>query len=657
MAQRIVYILVVDTDGLTPVGLLDTYQTFEWHRKWQGVGTFTLHLDPTEFARSGLAQYRFLAPYFQGSAPSLLYIIEQVERETLDDGGEGITIQGREVAGYLDERIIYTDGTTYPTGYDSQSGVTAEAAMKHYVNLHAGPGAPVIRRLPGLALAADLGRGGTVSEQGRFQYIGEMLLSLAQRANLGWQVTWNPATGVQTFDVVPGVDRSATVIFDQAFDSARKLHYIQDSTKRKTWLLIAGQGELGSRNLVQRWTNEGLGASEPSGYARREGFKDERETNDTNILQQRGDAILIGSEPTEQLEGEVFRGGPFQYRVDFDLGDIVTLRSQKWNLSRPVRVVGVNGSVGGDSREAVIALDFDKAFPTIGDAIREAASAGSTVAELTTTSMGAVKKGGDTMTGGLGVAANDHQFRLYDANGATPNNPWDFSHETDTLFLRYFIPATSTYVEAWRALVTGEVDFVGPVHAGNARIENLASGLGARFADPNGDVYLAGKTNAYACTNAYYDGTNWNRYDTAQPAAVLSVLQNGNFQYLTKAAGANPILFWDTAGTITPAQFAKLATLPRGDMDVKAVYIGNVAAGTTVTAAHGWGDRPTSIQGWHDNGVGTGLYYYPFSAGVGLAGATDVVITYCDGTNVKVKAGASIAPYCWVAGVFPRSQQ
>jgi hypothetical protein len=51
----------------------------------------------------------------------------------------------------------------------------------------------------------------------------------------------------------------------------------------------------------------------------------------------------------------------------------------------------------------------------------------------------------------------------------------------------------------------------------------------------------AGKLGAFLASNAYWDGSDWQRYDTAQPAAALVPDPSGKLQLRTAAAGANPI--------------------------------------------------------------------------------------------------------------------
>lgn len=58
---------------------------------------------------------------------------------------------------------------------------------------------------------------------------------------------------------------------------------------------------------------------------------------------------------------------------------------------------------------------------------------------------------------------------------------------------------------------------------------------------PQGWNFVTALSTVHLAANAYYDGTNWNRYDTGAAAAMLFVQTDGAAYISTVAAGANPI--------------------------------------------------------------------------------------------------------------------
>jgi len=95
----------------------------------------------------------------------------------------------------------------------------------------------------------------------------------------------------------------------------------------------------------------------------------------------------------------------------------------------------------------------------------------------------------------------------------------------------------------------------------NQVIEKIGSGL-MQSKTLAGANLVSGKTGAYLLANAYHDGTNYQRYDTAKPAAMIKVSDlDGKVYIYTAPAGANPIT-WQGAyeiyhvGNLTPVKFA-----------------------------------------------------------------------------------------------------
>lgn len=78
------------------------------------------------------------------------------------------------------------------------------------------------------------------------------------------------------------------------------------------------------------------------------------------------------------------------------------------------------------------------------------------------------------------------------------------------------------------------------------------SGRHVRFAAPTGLAFLGGKTGVLLSSNTYYDGTNWQRYNTANPAAVFSLdAASGALTVFYATAGANPVGGWTSTYNLT----------------------------------------------------------------------------------------------------------
>jgi hypothetical protein len=108
-------------------------------------------------------------------------------------------------------------------------------------------------------------------------------------------------------------------------------------------------------------------------------------------------------------------------------------------------------------------------------------------------------------------------------------------------------------------------------------------------------------TSTWITVNADFDGTNWNREDTTQPAQGIEINNNKEVKYYRAAAGANPIT-WTNVFTISTdritASQAVIGTDPGGTEVLRAQ---NLRAGaTTIT---GNLTAPTAVIGTDPGGT------------------------------------------------------
>lgn len=356
--------LVLDPATAKVMAVLEGYNRLAWTRHlWDG-GSITLEISRYASGAEAVQRGRLLVPDPEDTAT--VYLIEQVEQEVGEDGraSEVVRASGRSIVGVLAQRLVVP-----PAGqaYDRQTSVPAETAIKHYVSSHAGPGAAAVRQIPNLTIAPDQGRGTTVSVDGRYQTVLDLVRHIGRLAGMGYQVTYDTSTGGLRFEVIPGVDRTASVFLDPRFETVRGQAWLQSDADRITYVYVAGQGEGADREVVTRY----VGVSEPSGFDRREAFQDARdvERGQTAVLQARGDAVLAEAGLEDRLEVEVYEHGSFRPGEHYDLGDLVTVRNEAWGLSRTARVVEVRSEVTADAAVPRVTVALDRPYPTLKERI------------------------------------------------------------------------------------------------------------------------------------------------------------------------------------------------------------------------------------------------------------------------------------------------
>lgn len=313
--------LLIFDDTLTFVGMIDDYQYLRWIRRYRRPGEFEFAINRYKNFVDQLIPGYFIAQQFNGN-----YRIGRISRKEvqLSEQGkitENFIIGGNDGSGIFNERIC-AHNISSGNGYDTQS-TNAESAMRHYVDVNTINPTDIDRVVPNLVLDTNLNRGGAIDIRARLQTLTEILESICLASNLGYQIVFDPVAQELIFTILEGTDHSVTtganpVIFSSEFDNVKVLGYSFNQTDTRTYAYVGGQGEEQLRTFVE------VSIGSDSGYDRREIFVDARDLDTPTQLFQRGQERLAEVGVQEILEVEVLQQGPFQYLIDYNLGDIVT---------------------------------------------------------------------------------------------------------------------------------------------------------------------------------------------------------------------------------------------------------------------------------------------------------------------------------------------
>jgi len=318
--------ITIFDNTITRLGILENYEYFYGTFKYRNFGSFKLivnrYKSNTDYLSKGNILALYVAGYFRAA------IIESVEIGLTEKGkiSENYIVMGRGLGGLFAERIALND-TDGGTGYDSQN-TFAETAMRHYINLNCMDADDADRNYPLLYLEDPDGeRGGNIKYDARFQYINELLEEISLASDLGWEVVLDPDNKRLVFQIIEGVDRSSdngensVVMFSPKFGNIKLLNYMDSNLNSKNVTYLGGQGEANARNVVTVTKDD----DSYTGTDRREYFIDARDLDDNDKLTQRGNERLADLGEEKVLEVENLSTGPFDYGVDFYLGDIVTV--------------------------------------------------------------------------------------------------------------------------------------------------------------------------------------------------------------------------------------------------------------------------------------------------------------------------------------------
>lgn len=324
--------------SLNFVGLLDSYTSLQWTRRYAKCGEFELHcsLDPENLAL--LARGNVV---WKKDDPEAGYI---EYRQMVQDanGNEVLVIKGKFLSGYLDRRIIWGQEILQ---------TTAESAMRTLVTKHGITPADPNRIIPNLILAGLKGYSQAVNYQTSYANLLDEIEALCGMSQLGYRVNFDTANKKLVFEVYEGLDRTSgqsvnpRAIFSKEFDNILMQNYTDSLNNYRNLALVGGMGEGTARKLVTVGTSTGLD--------RFELFDDAKSltnvVNDVTLtdleyadtLIESGNSKLAETQEIQTFDSKVNLNSNLVYKTDYDLGDIVTCVSKKWGLTIDARITEV----------------------------------------------------------------------------------------------------------------------------------------------------------------------------------------------------------------------------------------------------------------------------------------------------------------------------
>lgn len=310
------------------IGVIDDAEELEWTRRWRGMDEWTLKINAHKRSADLLVEDGYIGYYIQGQYRFGLceYPKLTTGEKQSDDTWEW---KGRGPQVLLNRRSLI-NFLHLGAEYDVQTGVTREAAMRHYVNVEAINPFIADLAIPNLVLEADGGRGGTLSTDynGRLQTLDEALNDLASAATpdpLGWDVLFTPSSdpppdpGTLTFRVRSRRDKT-TVKISTEFQTINGSTYEHNLMDYKNYCIVGGSGE-GTARIFRTVTD----GTSPSGDRARVIFVDESSYSTNADLDQQGAARLLDYAAPESVTADYNKDGSFKYIADFDLGDIISV--------------------------------------------------------------------------------------------------------------------------------------------------------------------------------------------------------------------------------------------------------------------------------------------------------------------------------------------
>jgi hypothetical protein len=162
-------------------------------------------------------------------------------------------------------------------------------------------------------------------------------------------------------------------VFSKEFDNVLEQNYTDSSNNYKNVCLVAGVGEGTARKLVTVGTGSGLD--------RLEVFNDQKglsnvvdnvnlsDADYNKLLTEKGREKLAERADVKTFDSKINLNSNVTYKTDFDLGDIVTCRSQKWGITIDTRITEIEEIY--ERGKPSINITFGNNVPTIIDKIKQ----------------------------------------------------------------------------------------------------------------------------------------------------------------------------------------------------------------------------------------------------------------------------------------------
>ena len=307
------------------IGVVESFEYLRWTRRYSQCGVFELKAVASHDNITLLT----LGNLLWKSDDEEVGIIEHLEMAQADK--ETITVSGRFATSFLARRIVW--GTETLSG--DLSICTAQLVNNHLISPTNSS-----RQIAGIAFTSPF-LGISVNTQVSYKNLLDTLTGLCDASDRGIKTVFDPSTGILTVTLYAGATSQA--VFSREYENLTSQIYTQSAMDYANTALVGGEGEGASRVLAS--------IAESAGEARREVFVDAKDlrqedfgTGYSAALLYRGQNKLSELSMAHSFDTEVNPHGNLRYKVDFDLGQTVTVLSKKWSVTLSARITEIEES-------------------------------------------------------------------------------------------------------------------------------------------------------------------------------------------------------------------------------------------------------------------------------------------------------------------------
>ena len=357
-------IRIIDTD-FNKYGEIDDYEFLRFTRRYHEPGDFELRINANKNYALELKRDRII--YFTDNI-SKAGIIKEV-RDSLDNKGQAsdkIVVIGSTLSGIAKTRITYPESGQ---SHQSFSNEYEENIMKDMVEFNMVDADDTNRNISFVTIEPKENRGSQIDDKTRYKILSEELKRISLGSGLGWDFVIDPINKAIKMIVYEGLDRTIgqninqRAVFSTTYDNVQKQEYINSSINYSNHAIVGGQGEGASRTIQE--------VGSQSGYDRKEVFIDARDLTTVSELTTRGEQKLEELDIINVFNAEVATVTNLTYETDYDLGDIVTFRYDRRNITLDTRITEIE-EIYQPNSPVIINPTFGNREADILDVIKQA---------------------------------------------------------------------------------------------------------------------------------------------------------------------------------------------------------------------------------------------------------------------------------------------
>lgn len=342
----VVYELKNDSASMRKMGWISTAIGNYIDAKYD-VGTFNFSVPATKENIELIAKNRilYIDDFYWGTVEGFKF--EDSTRKTL-------SVTGKQLTSWMGRRVIIpptTFETGKPMGFEVASGST-ETIIKYAVQNHLVNPEDITRKIYGLTIAKDLKRGKSDDAYiYRYVQLDTAVFAVGKAAKLGAKITGHPNKCEFVFDVIPQINRTANqnnkkpLILEVVRGNLESSIYTYDeSASYNTFFCIRSDDLEEWEQFVQTYR---LDNKENTGYLRRETSLNISVDSDSENIYSEFEAMsrkeMEAYRSTENMQAVMSR--QMQYRKDYSLGDIATVRIYGTNIQSDMEIIAVETKV------------------------------------------------------------------------------------------------------------------------------------------------------------------------------------------------------------------------------------------------------------------------------------------------------------------------